>query len=94
MAWTASTVTHYQTYGKIGTLSASPLPTAEQAELYRSGWTIGGGLSYHFWSNWEVVGQYMYANCGTSTIDYIALQRSTRTSLTANSATFGVNLKF
>ena len=74
-AWTNSTVTHYQTYGTIGGLNPNPLPVAEQANLYRSGWTIGGGLSYHIWQNWEVFGQYMYANYGTGTLNYISSQR-------------------
>jgi outer membrane immunogenic protein len=49
-AWTNSTTTHFQNYGNIGTLVA---PNAEEANVYRSGSTIGGGLSYHFWSNWK-----------------------------------------
>jgi len=89
-AWTDSTVTHYQNYGTVGTVAA---PGAEQATLNRSGWTIGGGVAYHFWSNWEVFGQYMYASYGTAHINYIALQRSVSTSLNSNSVTFGVNLK-
>ncbi len=91
-AWTNSTVTYWQDSGTVGTLAAG---TAQQAGLYRSGWTIGAGLSYHVWQNWEVFGQYMYANYGTATINWISpLSLSTRTSLTANSLTAGVNLKF
>ena len=90
-AWTNSTVTHWQDYGTVGTVAAG---TAEQAGLYRSGWTIGGGLSYRVWQNWEVFGQYMYANYGTSDVNFLALQRSVHTSLTSNSLTAGVNLKF
>jgi opacity protein-like surface antigen len=85
-------VTHFQNYGTVGTLAAG---NAEQASLYRIGWTVGGGLSYHFWSNWEVFGQYMYADYGTADINYIApLSRSVHSSLTGNSLTGGVNLKF
>jgi len=80
--------------GTIGGLNPNPLPVAEQAGLYRTGWTIGGGLSYHIWQNWEVFGQYMYANYGTGTLTYLSQQRSTRTSLTSNQLTFGANLKF
>lgn len=91
-AWTNSTVTHFQNYGTVGTLAAG---SAEQAGLYRSGWTIGGGVSYHVWQNWEVFGQYMYADYGTATVNFLSpLSRSVRTSLTSNSLTAGVNLKF
>ncbi len=91
-AWTNSTLTHYQEYGTVGTLAAG---NAQQASLSRSGWTIGGGLAYHFWNNWEVFGQYMYASYGTATVNYIApLSQSVHTSLTSNSLTAGVNLKF
>ena len=98
-AWSQANVTHYQLYGTTGGLFAPPgavaagQPYSEVASLSRGGWTIGGGLAYHFWSNWEVFGQYMYANYGTGHVNYIALQRSTRTSLDTNALTFGVNLK-
>ena len=91
-AWTNSTVTHWQNYGTIG--DARCRHGLKQASLSRSGWTIGGGLSYRVWQNWEVFGQYMYANYGTSDINFLALQRSVHTSLTSNSLTAGVNLKF
>jgi outer membrane immunogenic protein len=91
-AWTNSTVTYWQDYGTVGTLAAG---MAQQAGLYRSGWTIGGGLSYHVWQNWEVFAQYMYANYGTATINFISpLSQSMHTSLNTNSFTAGVNLKF
>ncbi len=90
-AWTNSTVTHWQDYGTVGAIAAG---TAEQAGLYRSGWTIGAGLSYHVWQNWEVFGQYMYANYGTATVNFLGLSRSVDTSLTSNTLTAGVNIKF
>jgi outer membrane immunogenic protein len=91
-AWTNSTVTYWQNYGTVGTLAAG---TAQQAGLYRSGWTVGAGLSYHVWQNWEVFGQYMYANYGTATVNFISpLSQSVRTSLNTNTLTAGVNLKF
>jgi len=91
-AWTNSTVTYWQDYGTVGTLAAG---AAQQAGLYRSGWTIGGGVSYHVWRNWEVFAQYMYTNYGTATINFIApLSQSVRTSLNTNAVVAGVNLKF
>jgi outer membrane immunogenic protein len=91
-AWTNSAVTHFQNYGTVGALAAG---NAQQASLYRSGWTIGAGLSYRVWQNWEVFGQYMYANYGTADITYIApLSRSVHSSLSSNTLTAGVNLKF
>ena len=76
----------------MGTLAAG---AAQQAGLYRSGWTIGGGVSYHVWRNWEVFAQYMYTNYGTATINFIApLSQSVRTSLNTNAVVAGVNLKF
>jgi outer membrane immunogenic protein len=89
-AWSQTTVTHWQILGTVGTIGAN---NAESASLSRGGWTIGGGLAWHVWSNWEVFGQYMYANYGSANVNFIALQRSTRTSLTTNAVTFGVNLK-
>jgi len=90
-AWTNTTVTHWQTFGTVGTLAAL---NAEEAELNRSGWTIGGGVAYHVWQNWEVFAQYMYASYGTSDVNFLALQRSVHTSLSTSSLTAGVNLKF
>ncbi len=91
-AWTNSTATYWQNYGTVGTLAAG---TAQQAGLYRSGWTIGGGVSYHVWQNWEVFGQYMYASYGTATVNFIApLSQSVHTSLNTNAITVGANLKF
>lgn len=89
-AWSQATTTHFQSLGTIGSLAA---PNAESAQVNRSGWTIGGGVAYHFWSNWELFGQYMYANYGTANINYLALQRSVHTSLNTSALTFGVNLK-
>ena len=91
-AWTNSTVTYWQNYGTVGTLAAN---TGQQVGLYRSGWTIGGGLSYHVWQNFEVFGQYMYANYGTTTANFVStLSQTLRTSLNTNTFTAGVNLKF
>lgn len=89
-AWTDSTATHFQNYGTIGSVAA---PGAAQAEVYRSGWTIGGGLAYHFWTKWEVFGQYMYSNYGSADTNYLALQRASHSSLNTNAITFGVNFK-
>jgi outer membrane immunogenic protein len=90
-AWSSSTATFVDNFGTIGTLTA---PAAEQASLSRSGWTTGGGLAYHVWQNWEVFAQYMYANYGSTNINFIAAQRSVHSSLTTNAVTGGVNLKF
>jgi len=89
-AWSDATVTHWQTFGTIGTVAPN---NSESATLYRSGWTIGGGLAWHVWSNWEVFGQYMHSDYGSANINFIALQRLTYTSLNSNAVTFGVNLK-
>jgi outer membrane immunogenic protein len=35
------------------------------ADVTRSGWTVGGGLEYLFWSNWSVFVEYNYMDFGT-----------------------------
>jgi len=89
--WLDQTVTRTQLFGTVGTATVG---TAQSVSVYRTGWTIGGGLAYHVWSNWEVFGQYMYADYGNSNIGYSVAQRTAHTSLTVNTVTAGVNLKF
>ena len=90
--------TRTQLYGKTGGL-APQSPTnqtvfQEDTTVSRNGWTIGGGLAYHFWNNWEVFGQYMYTKYGTANIVYLQSQRLTQSSVNGNAITAGVNLKF
>ncbi len=97
-AWSSQNVTRTQLYGKTGGL-APQSPTnqttfQEQASVSRNGWTIGAGLSYHIWNNWEVFGQYMYTKYGTANIVFLQSQRLTQSSVNANAITAGVNLKF
>lgn len=90
-AWNDETITHTQLFGKVGNLSAG---TAESINPYRSGWAVGAGLSYHFWSNWEVFGQYLYTSYGTSNLNFLQSNQVFHSSLNVNSVTAGVNLKF
>lgn len=90
-AWNDETITHTQLFGKVGNLSAG---TAESINPYRSGWSVGAGLSYHFWSNWEVFGQYLYTSYGTSNLYFPASLQVYHSSLSVNAITGGVNLKF
>src|SRR5208337_4168147 len=69
--WLDQTVTRTQLFGTVGTATVG---TAQSVSVYRTGWTIGGGLAYHVWSNWEVFGQYMYADYGNSNIGYSVAQ--------------------
>lgn len=95
-AWSNQTVTRTQLYGTTGGLAPlSPTNSVYQEEttVDRSGWTIGGGLSYHVWNNWEVFGQYMYTKYGNANVNYLQSQRTSQTSVNSNSVTFGVNLK-
>lgn len=95
-AWDNATVTRTQIYGKTGSLaalSATNQTISEQATVNRSGWTIGGGLAYHVWQNWEVFGQYMYTKYNTANVNYLYSQRQSQSSVNANAITFGVNLK-
>ncbi len=95
-AWDNATVTRTQLFGKTGSLAAlSPTnqTISEDTTLNRNGWTIGAGLSYHFWNNWEAFGQYMYTKYNTANVNFLYSQRQSQNSVNANAITFGVNLK-
>jgi outer membrane immunogenic protein len=39
-----------------------------EASETRTGWTVGGGIEWAFWSNWSVKAEYDYYDFGTRTI--------------------------
>lgn len=97
-AWSNQNITRTQLYGTTGGLApqspSNQTTFQEDATVNRNGWTIGAGLSYHFWNNWEAFGQYMYTKYDNAKVAYLLTQRLSNTSVNANSLTFGVNLKF
>ena len=89
VAWIDEDLTLTPVYSAFGNAAFGTSRT-----LVASGWTLGAGLAYHFWSNWEVFGQYAYMKFGPGDIDYTAALRTSRVSLTVNSIAVGVNYKF
>ncbi len=89
VAWIDENLTLTQVYSTFGNAAFGTSKT-----IVAPGWTLGAGLAYHFWSNWEVFGQYAYMKFGPGNIDYAAALRTSRASLTVNSITAGVNYKF
>jgi opacity protein-like surface antigen len=90
-AWSTETTTRTQLVGTTGLATPG---TAEQANIYRNGWTLGGGLSYRVWGNWEVFGQYLYTKYGAINVTYPAAQRRVDSSVSANLVSLGVDYKF
>jgi outer membrane immunogenic protein len=39
-----------------------------EASETRTGWTVGGGIEWAFWSNWSAKAEYDYYDFGTRTI--------------------------
>lgn len=71
--------------------------------VFRTGWTVGGGLEYALNTNWFVRAEYLYANFGTANINMSApvpgnpaifnvIDHSQK--LSENLARFGISYKF
>ncbi len=66
-------------YGKGGaawahnnyTLSIPVFPEHETASDTRTGWTVGGGVEWAFWSNWSIKAEYNYYDFGTSSVTLV-----------------------
>jgi opacity protein-like surface antigen len=90
-AWTQATATRTQLVGKSG--NASP-GTIETGPANLNGWNAGAGLSYGFWHNWEVFGEYRYTSYQALNSVYGVAQRTTNSTTTVNSFIGGVSFKF
>jgi outer membrane immunogenic protein len=90
-AWTVGSVVRTQVIGKAGTATPG---TVESGPANLTGWTVGGGLSFGFWHNWEVFGEYRYTGYQSNNIVFPIAQRSLTSSTVANSITAGLNFKF
>jgi opacity protein-like surface antigen len=90
-AWTAGSVIRTQVIGKAG--NATP-GTVESGPANLTGWVAGGGLSFGFWHNWEVFGEYRYTKYQSNNIVFPIAQRSLTSSTAANSIAVGLNFKF
>jgi opacity protein-like surface antigen len=90
-AWTAATATRTQLVGRTG--AANP-GVRESGPADLNGWTAGAGLSYGFWRNWEVFGEYRYTSFQSINVTFPLAQRSTTSTTTANSIAAGLNFKF
>lgn len=89
-AWSNQTLTRNQIIGTVG--GAKP-GTTEDLTSYRSGWTIGGGLDYHIWGNWDIFGQYLYSSFGNANVYFPTSLLTVRSTLKTNAVTFGLNIK-
>jgi opacity protein-like surface antigen len=90
-AWSAGSTVRTQVIGKTG--NAIP-GTVESGPANLTGWTAGGGLSFGFWRNWEVFGEYRYTSYQFNNIVFPIAQRSLTTTTVANSIEVGLNFKF
>ncbi len=90
-AWTDGSVVRTQVTGKAGTAKPG---TVESGPANLTGWTAGGGLSFGFWHNWEVFGEYRYTNYQPNNIVFAVSQRSLTSNTTANSVAVGLSFKF
>jgi opacity protein-like surface antigen len=90
-AWTVGSVIRTQVIGKAG--NATP-GTVESGPANLTGWTVGGGLSFGFWHNWEVFGEYRYTSYQSNNVVFPIAQRSLTSSTSANSIAAGLNFKF
>jgi outer membrane immunogenic protein len=90
-AWTVGSVVRTQVIGKAG--KATP-GTVESGPANLTGWIVGGGLSFGFWRNWEVFGEYRYTSYQSNNVVFPIAQRSLTSSTSANSIAAGLNFKF
>jgi hypothetical protein len=90
-AWTTGTATRSQLLGKTG--GATP-GAIEQAPLNLNGWTAGAGLSYGFWHNWEVFGEYRYTGYQSSSAAFPLSLHTTTSTTTVSSVVGGLNFRF
>ncbi len=90
-AWTNGTATRTQVVGKTGTATPG---TVESGPANLNGWTLGAGLAFGFWHNWEVFGEYRYTSFQSNNVMYPLAQRSTTSTTTTNAIAGGLNFKF
>lgn len=55
---------------------------------------LGPGLAYRFWKNWEVFGEYSYADFASTPITYPQSQRALQSHFKINLISLGLNYKF
>jgi opacity protein-like surface antigen len=90
-AYNTGSATRTQILGTVGTATPGIVETTSTSH---NGWTVGGGLAYAFWRNWNLFGEYRYSSFQSNTVTFPLAQRSTTSTTTANAITAGVNLKF
>jgi opacity protein-like surface antigen len=90
-AWTQATATRVQVVGKTGNATAG---TLESGPANLNGWTAGAGLSYGFWRNWELFGEYRYTSFQALNSVYGVAGRVTNSTTTVNSFVAGLSFKF
>jgi outer membrane immunogenic protein len=94
-AWTGGTTTRTQLVGNAspnGTLVT--LPYSDSLDYTRLGWDVGAGLAFHIWQGWEIYAQYDHREFGRSDFIYANANVTTKSSLTTDSVTLGVDYKF
>jgi opacity protein-like surface antigen len=90
-AWTQATATRVQVVGKTGNAAAG---TIETGPANLTGWAAGAGLSYGFWRNWELFGEYHYRSYQALNSVYGVAGRVTSSTTTVNAFVAGLSFKF
>jgi outer membrane immunogenic protein len=88
-AWTDGNVERTQLTG-----NGAPPVYSDSTSVQRNGWTVGAGVAYHIWGNWEVFGQYRYGQYSAINISYPNANLRTSSPLSNNGVGVGVNYKF
>ena len=92
-AWQNTTDVRTQLLGGVGGVFPS---VTNETSVVRNGWVLGPGLAYRFWKNWEVFGEYSYADFGNTAITYPypIQQRPSQSHFKVNLISLGLNYKF
>jgi outer membrane immunogenic protein len=90
-AWQNTTDVRTQLLGTAGGVFPN---VNDQVSTVRNGWVLGPGLAYRFWKNWEVFGEYSYADFGNTQIVYPVQQRASQSHFKVNLISVGLNYKF
>jgi outer membrane immunogenic protein len=74
--------------------NGAPPSFTEQTNATRSGWTVGGGVGYHIFGNWDVFAQYKYSQFQSVNISFPLAKVHTDSKVWSDAALLGLNYKF
>ena len=89
-AWAYDRLTRTQLAGTAAAASAEP-GTAEDATLWRLGWTLGAGLEVPIGPRWSAKLEYQYSNFGRSSTSFPAGAQTFNSDLALHSVQLGFN---